>query len=144
MPRTREVQGTVTLPHGKEKSPKVKRVNSAKTNYRHPLTGQIVQRPSSQPAGGLLNSKTVDMNFAFWGFRKKPKSAGPGGREEAEASSRDDERAESRSPEFQGGHDREAPLGVRVAPLPARHVRRLQHEPSPRKDQGVAGANVRL
>ena len=79
MPRTREVQGTVTLPHGKEESPKVKRVNSAKTNYRHPLTGQLVQRPSSQPAGGLLNSKTVDMNFAFWGFRKKPKSAGPGG-----------------------------------------------------------------
>ena len=66
----------MTLPHGKEQQPKVRKVNSAKANYRHPLTGQLVQRPSSQPAGGLLNSKTVDMNFAFWGFRKKPLSAG--------------------------------------------------------------------
>lgn len=71
----REVQGTVTLPHRKEAAPRVRKVNSARTNYRHPITGQLLQRPSSQPTGGLLNSKTVDMNFAFWGFRKT-RSAG--------------------------------------------------------------------
>ena len=70
----RELQGTVVLPRGKEESPRVRKLNSAKTNYRHPITGQLLQRPSSQPSSGLLNTKTVDMNFAFWDFRK-PRSA---------------------------------------------------------------------
>jgi len=74
------VQGTVHLQHGGlEPQPKQRKATSARAcKYRHPRTGELSQRPSSQPSGGLLNSKTVDMNFAIWGFRKKPASAGPG------------------------------------------------------------------
>ena len=42
----------------------------------------------------------------------------------------------------QGGDDREAAAGVRVASLPPRHVRRLKHEPGARQDQSLAGPDV--